>query len=383
MKHKLILFAVSVLTAIPATVSAQLKVSSDGNVQISNSVASSAVKLGVGYEPNATPNYYNSYEMGVHVHSQNSIANKYCVGIYSNAEHDNNINANASIGVWGQSIGYGSNTAYGIFGIASGFNGAAVYGSADNYPYAISGLYAGYFDGTTFVDGSLIAQSTYTLSDIRLKEDIASLSNADSPEGSALDNLLKLDIIKYGLRRPGRRPIFETKKNTDADTIREEQLRKHYGVSAQELQKVYPDLVMEGQDGYLAVNYTELVPILIRSIQELKQELDEVRGADASPARGNATAIRTTTASNGNILYQNAPNPFKEKTTIRFSLASGTQNAAICIFDMSGKLIKRLPISQGESSVSVNGYELGEGMFLYSLLVNGQEVDTKRMVITR
>ena len=221
---------------------------------------------------------------------------------------------------------------------------------------------------------------------MRLKENVTSLRDANSSEGSTLDNLLSLDIIKYDLKRPGRQVVLETKqekssKDQEADKYGTE--RKHYGVSAQELQTIYPDLVTEGQDGYLAVNYTELVPILIRSIQELKQELDEVRGAEAAPARSVAAAIRTATAANGNVLYQNTPNPFKEKTTIRFSLAPDAQNVSICIFDMTGKMLKRLPVSQGENSVSVNGYELGEGMFLYSLLVNGQEVDTKRMVITK
>ena len=51
----------------------------------------------------------------------------------------------------------------------------------------------------------------------------------------------------------------------------------HYGLSAQELQTIYPDLVTEGQDGYLAVNNVELIPILIQSIQDLKRELDELR----------------------------------------------------------------------------------------------------------
>lgn len=53
--------------------------------------------------------------------------------------------------------------------------------------------------------------------------------------------------------------------------------KRHYGLSAQELQTVYPDLVTEGQDGYLAVNNVELIPILIQSIQDLKRELDELR----------------------------------------------------------------------------------------------------------
>jgi hypothetical protein len=41
-------------------------------------------------------------------------------------------------------------------------------------------------------------------------------------------------------------------------------------------------LVSEGQDGYLSVNYIELVPVLIRCIQELKQEVDELKASAGS-----------------------------------------------------------------------------------------------------
>jgi len=50
---------------------------------------------------------------------------------------------------------------------------------------------------------------------------------------------------------------------------------------------------------------------------------------------------------------------------------------------MSGKMLKKLPVSSGMVSVTINGYELGEGMFLYSLLVNGLEIDTKRMILSK
>ena len=43
---------------------------------------------------------------------------------------------------------------------------------------------------------------------------------------------------------------------------------------------------------------------------------------------------------------------------------------------MTGKILKKLPISSGEANVAVNGWELGEGMFLYTLIVNGREIDT-------
>ena len=128
----------------------------------------------------------------------------------------------------------------------------------------------------------------------------------------------------------------------------------------------------------------KLVPLLIRSIQELKQELDEVKGSNKSFTRSatNQSNDFSTTAT-GNVLYQNTPNPYKERTFIRFKLAEKTQDASICIFDMTGKMLKKMPVSAEMNSVSISGAELGEGMFLYSLIANGQVIDTKRMVITK
>ena len=143
--------------------------------------------------------------------------------------------------------------------------------------------------------------------------------------------------------------------------------------------------MLEAQDGYLYVNYTELVPVLVRAIQELKEELDAVKGVDEKTERNTrtATAVSASAVSDGNVLYQNTPNPFKEQTTIRFTLADDARDASVCIFDMTGKMLRKLPVSLGDSSVSLNGWELGEGMFLYTLIVNGREVDTKRMIITK
>jgi hypothetical protein len=160
--------------------------------------------------------------------------------------------------------------------------------------------------------------------------------------------------------------------------------QRHYGLSAQELQNIYPDLVRKDADGTLGINYVELVPILIRSIQELKEELDAVRGGSEYKTRSTAEeTAEFNTVATGNVLYQNTPNPFKEQTTIRFRLADDATNAAICIFDMSGKMLKKLPVSSGMTSVNVNGYELGEGLYLYSLVVNGREIDTKRMFLSK
>ena len=82
-------------------------------------------------------------------------------------------------------------------------------------------------------------------------------------------------------------------------------------------------------------------------------------------------------------LYQNTPNPFTERTEIRFTLPDDAQNAYIYIFDMQGKMLRQIPVDASMQSVTINGYELSAGIYLYSLAVNGQEIDTKRMILSK
>lgn len=49
------------------------------------------------------------------------------------------------------------------------------------------------------------------------------------------------------------------------------------GVIAQELQKVYPEMVTTGKDGYLKVDYTQLTGMLIQAVKEQQEELVEIK----------------------------------------------------------------------------------------------------------
>lgn len=283
-----------------------------------------------------------------------------------------------------------------------------VFGIAEDSTYSFcpiplgQGCYAGYFIGDTYVDGALTATSMVTPSDIRLKENVQSLEKAENGE-SVLSNIMGVNVIQYNYKdRTYRRAedninvpeemveAFEEKSNSiEKEDEKNDRVKDlHFGLSAQELQEIFPNLVKEGQDGYLGVNYIELVPVLIKCIQEMQQEIDELKGESAeTKAKTIALTEETTglkaTAAGGNKLFQNTPNPFKEQTVIRFSLADGVKDAAICIFDMQGKMLKSYPVQSGMKSVTVNGYELGAGMFLYSLVVNGLEVDTKKMILSK
>lgn len=384
------------LIATSTTVFAQLKVNNLGKLQIGqasnpNESEPPVATVTIGDNPNYVWSDFGVYNIGL-LNCRVPKTNQESIGLYSEvwpAPNGGTQTQPYSAAIWGVSCG-SSKTNYGVIGSVNGSNGAGIYGTTwSSFGPQLYGSYAGYFSGATYVDGNLTATALYNLSDMRLKHNITLLSESAGTKGNAIDNLLKLNVISYNLENPAKEEKHFSQSNhfKDSEGPSEEELnRLHYGVSAQELQEIYPDLVLEGQDGYLAVNYVELVPILIRSIQELKQELDDMR------SEGNAKATRSESGQekdgalpspNENILYQNSPNPFKEQTIIRFKLASDVQDASICIFDLNGRMLKKMPISSGMDSVSIGGYELGEGMFLYSLIVNGQEMDTKKMVISK
>lgn len=197
------------------------------------------------------------------------------------------------LGLFGMNSNHGRN--YGLCGMidssVNSYGGAGIYATCYDYYYTyptnIQGTYAAYFDGSVYVSNNLTANSLFTTMDSKLCDNIVSLSQNKRSGKTTLENLLNMNIVEYNLK--GRQ--FE-EISDDADPEKAEELRKeleflkkeeqkmvsrrHFGVDARELQKVYPGLVLEGQDGYLSVNYLEMVPLVIRSIQELKQELDEL-----------------------------------------------------------------------------------------------------------
>ena len=110
--------------------------------------------------------------------------------------------------------------------------------------------------GDLHVDGDIVAYSA-TVSDVSLKHDISPITNA-------LDIVSSIEPIKY-------------KYNYNDEY--------HYGVSAQELKELIPEIVKEknlslhtGIDGEkkLTVRDKELIPFLIQAIKELKEELDGI-----------------------------------------------------------------------------------------------------------
>ncbi len=202
------------------------------------------------------------------------------------------------------------------------------------------------------------------------------------PESVISDEEIRIEAEKANVKENGKPAISRDLLNQ----ISLEKKRKRIGVIAQEVEAIVPEAVRTAHDGIKAVAYSELVGLLIEAIKEQQIQIETLKSSvfpKELRSGTESTAISTTSseASSGCKLFQNTPNPFNASTEIRYTLASGIQNAHICIFNMQGTLLKRYPADISGSLV-IHGTELSPGMYLYSLIADGKEVDTKRMILT-
>lgn len=103
------------------------------------------------------------------------------------------------------------------------------------------------------IDGDLtVIGSIFNPSDRLLKDEIKSISI------SKIENLFNLEPVEYKF------------KNDITKKIR-------YGLIAQDVEKIYPELVSNNDSDYKAVNYIELIPMLLSKMKEMQKEIDELR----------------------------------------------------------------------------------------------------------
>ena len=160
-----------------------------------------------------------------------------------------------------------------------------------------------------------------------------------------------------------------------------------YGFIAQEVQKIYPDLVHADENGMLAIDYTGFIPLLVDAVKNLSAKVAEQEETIAT-LTGPAGPSRKA-ASVGGVeaekiaLMQNRPNPFNVATTIECTLPESVGNAFLCVYDLQGKQVGRIDLTErGRVSTVIDASTLQPGMYIYALIADGTEIDSKRMILT-
>ncbi len=248
---------------------------------------------------------------------------------------------------------------------SSGYNMIAIYPNTDWY--GMLGKYnkrfaAGYID-------HVYAATYTTVSDKRLKENIKNLD-------LVLPKLEKLQAVQYDLLA---RKVEKGKEHPNTNL-----LKNRIGLIAQDVEEVFPSIVVVDEEtGYYGVNYMELIPILIEAIKEQQLQINELKEKDGTNNGAKRLSVSQEEETN-NWLSQNYPNPFNKETSIKYIAPKYAENVSIIVFDLNGALIKsydNLPQLAGEIVIQAN--EFNPGMYLYSLIIDGQEIDNKRMILTQ
>jgi len=290
---------------------------------------------------------------------------------------------------------------------------------------------------------SIIRAFNVSPSDSTLKTNIKNLQGARA-------SLLKLRGVTYKLKakpnpslnNPNSMELLSNTKSESTkfpqniiDTTYQNRIR--IGFLAQDVQKVYPELVYSDKNGLLSLDYIGLIPVLVESIKELTfksindslayvnnqtlmlnriksdsisiaqltNNLNTITNQVASlTAQVNQCCSKTTTATTSSdqipigtvenvtqkvvqsdvaTLSQNAPNPFNQNTTIGYYIPANVSKAVLYVYNLQGVQIKSIPIyDRGNGSVVVSGNSLAAGMYIYSLITDGNVIDTKRMILT-
>lgn len=307
------------------------------------------------------------------------------------------IRSGRAYGVFGRAGNCTSGHNFGVFGAIDGSeDGAGIYGTSDTSDWgnSVSGRYAGFFRGNVYVTGSIYAQ--VLIPTATSQQSLSPLSRVSATGVSVTDKLGQLNTVQYNLERPNAqkasmtRSVGDSLETTSSElSVEEAQTysKTHYGFVAQELKEVYPDLVYENAQGELSINYIEMIPLLVQSIQELTMEVNSLKtdkgltraapkGEDGSPSEYIDTMIPE--------LFQNTPNPFTENTEIGYAIPEDAKSATLYIYDMNGKQVDEAALSQrGKGTVTLQGSRLEAGIYLYSLIIDGKLIDVKRMVLTK
>ncbi len=224
---------------------------------------------------------------------------------------------------------------------------------------------------------------------------------------NAVDGLLKIkesDRIEKSDRdiQPVSQELIAIEKK--AREAKESQVQT--GFVAQEVEQIAKSIgydfsgVEVDESGIYSLRYAEFVVPLVKAVQELSEQNTQLqeqndqlqKQIDELKERSILRSITDEAEITGMVnpvadlckLYQNAPNPFNQDTQIQFYIPKNIKEAQLCIYNLQGMQIKQIVITQrGEGSQWISGSELIAGMYLYALIADDKEVDTKRMILTK
>lgn len=165
------------------------------------------------------------------------------------------------------------------------------------------------------------------------------------------------------------------------------------GFIAQEVEKAAKNLDFDfsgvdkpqNENSLYGLRYAEFVVPIVKAVQELSKENQELKN-EIQTLKNNISELSQKISSTNNQNYsngflgQNIPNPFNKNTSIPFVLPSKFTSALIKVINsQTSQTVMEYQLSPNQTSQEVN-LNMANGIYSYSLVIDGVTVDTKQMV---
>ena len=300
------------------------------------------------------------------------------IGLYSIVK---GLNSNRVTGI--KNYVYGGNSCYSIFGGLSSTstmtNGVGIFGSTISTEITPGGIYAGYFYGdvkaTGTIYGTLVSPSS--VSSPSQGGTTINLSEEATRGESITGKLRQVDLLQ--MERVNQDGSVAANKVVEKETILDENGEDvsaeepiqtklpsiSYGLAADQLKEVFPELVYEDKDGNYSINYVEMVPLLVQSIKELSAKVEALEAERDNPKAIKAKSSQMDIADNVNI-----------------SIPDKAQKIQLNIYDLSGKQVRATDVNEsGDVRLSTYTKGLPTGTYAYSLIVDGRKQKTRKIMV--
>jgi hypothetical protein len=166
--------------------------------------------------------------------------------------------------------------------------------------------------------------------------------------------------------------------------------RKESGFIAQDLESVIPEAVYTNDSTKSkSLTYNSIIPYLVEAIKEqqiqIKDLTDKLVAIEEAMIKNNLiTATQPVLTTKSATLSQNVPNPFSHETRISCYIPDSATSSILYNYDTKGGQSEPYRINgKREQVVTLDGNRLNSGIYLYSLVVDGKVVDTKKMILAK
>lgn len=243
-------------------------------------------------------------------------------------------------------------------------------------------------------------------SDARMKDNIQPIENP-------IDILSRVDGVSYTYRLSEVQKYRKSEENAFPETsgtmanevndaltekeLRDEQIKKEIerreeeeanrrriGFMAQDIQKVLPELVQTDEKGVMSIDYIGFIPLIVESLKQMQQTIQdqqkEIETLQSLLPAETKSMFRSTSNEEVSVV-EGAKLYNRAGASVSYTLPATYNTADLKIFDISGKLLKKVVLTGNNSVVEINPSEIGLGTFVYTLFVDNKKADALKKFV--